>query len=63
MLRDSITDRGWPPLVLSGLAGYMFTADPDELEHYEVAEVREKLTEVRRLLTATVAPARPPWAG
>lgn len=56
MLRDIITDRGWPPRVVSRQDGYMFTADPDELERYEVAKVREKFTEVRRLFIGTVAP-------
>lgn len=56
MLRDIITEMGWPPLVHSRADGYMFTADPDELEQYEVAKVHEKLTEVRRLITATVGP-------
>ncbi|MCC9738342.1 RacP protein [Streptomyces sp. MNU89] len=56
MLKDTIVDNGWPPLVVTRRDGYLFTAAPDELESYEVAKIREKLTEVRRLITATVAP-------
>ncbi|MER5951188.1 RacP protein [Streptomyces sp. NPDC001904] len=57
MLRDLIAERGWPPLVYSRLEGwYIFTADPDELESYEVLWVRGKLTQVRRFITSTLAP-------
>ncbi|MFC6064296.1 hypothetical protein [Streptomyces ochraceiscleroticus] len=31
-------------------------ADSDQLESYEVASAREKLTEVRRFITGTLAP-------
>ncbi|MEV0323062.1 RacP protein [Streptomyces sp. NPDC050658] len=56
MLRDIITQRGWPSLIFSRLDGYVFTADGDELERFEVSRIHELLTEARRLTTATVAP-------
>ncbi|MFJ8827697.1 RacP protein [Streptomyces sp. NPDC102467] len=57
MLRDLITERGWPPLVYDRREGwYIFTADPEDLEVYEVSWVRVKLTEVRRFVTSTLAP-------
>ncbi|MFD6286325.1 RacP protein [Streptomyces sp. NPDC060205] len=56
MLRDLITERGWPPLIYTRHEGYQFTADPVELEIYETARVRVLLTEVRRLVTGTIAP-------
>lgn len=46
--------------VQSGMAmmrdGYQFTADPNELESYETVRVHVLLTEVRRLITGTIAP-------
>ncbi|WP_199813354.1 hypothetical protein [Streptomyces aureocirculatus] len=36
--------------------GYAFSADPNELESYETARVHVLLTEVRRLITGTIAP-------
>ncbi|NIY70790.1 RacP protein [Streptomyces malaysiensis] len=35
---------------------YQSCADPDELQGYEVAVVRGKLTEIRRFITGTIAP-------
>lgn len=60
MLRDLISERGWPPLIYTPHDGYQFTADPVDLEVYETARVRVRvrvlLTEVRRLVTGTIAP-------
>ncbi|MFI0242998.1 RacP protein [Streptomyces sp. NPDC016845] len=56
MLRDIITEMNWPPLIWTRVDGYQFTADSDELERYEVAWLRVKVTEVRRFVTATLAP-------
>lgn len=36
--------------------GYKFCSDPAELQAYEVAIIREKLTEIRRFITGVVAP-------
>lgn len=36
--------------------GYKFCSDPAELQAYEVAIIREKLTEIRRFITSVVAP-------
>jgi len=55
-LRDIITERGWPPLIWTLKDGYQFCADPDQLQAYEVAVIRGKLTEIRRFITGTVAP-------
>ncbi|WP_306459066.1 MULTISPECIES: RacP protein [Streptomyces] len=55
MLRDLITERGWPPLIYTRHDGYQFTADPVALEVYETARVRVLLTEVHRLITGTLA--------
>ncbi|MER5304229.1 RacP protein [Streptomyces lasiicapitis] len=60
MLRDINTEMNWPPLIWTRVDGYQFTVDGDELERYEVAWVRVKVTEVRRFITATPAPERPP---
>ncbi|WP_320775957.1 RacP protein [Streptomyces sp. CRN 30] len=58
MLRDLISERGRPPLIYTRHDGYQFTADPANLEVYETARVRVRvlLTEVRRLVTGTIAP-------
>ncbi|MFI1677353.1 RacP protein [Streptomyces sp. NPDC020607] len=56
MLREIITEMNWPPLIWTRVDGYQFTVDGDELERYEVAWVRVKVTEVRRFITATLAP-------
>ncbi|MFE7076921.1 RacP protein [Streptomyces sp. NPDC057620] len=56
MLRDIIAKKSWPPLVYTRVDGYQFTADGDVLQAYEVGVVREKLTEIRRLITGTVTP-------
>lgn len=56
MMRDIITQKGWPPVIYTRADGYQFTADPDELESYETARVHVLLTEVRRLITGTIAP-------
>lgn len=55
-LRDTIAENGWPPLVRTRVDGYQFTAETSLLEPYERAVIREKLTEIRRLITGTVAP-------
>ncbi|MGY4745644.1 RacP protein [Streptomyces sp. ATMOS53] len=55
-LRDTITERGWPPLIWTRTDGYKFCSDPAELQAYEVAVIREKLTEIRRFITGVVAP-------
>ncbi|MFE2038786.1 RacP protein [Streptomyces scopuliridis] len=55
-LRDTITERGWPPLIRTRPDGCTFCADPAELHAYEGAVIRGKLTEIRRFITGTVAP-------
>jgi hypothetical protein len=40
----------------TGTDDYKFCADPAELQAYAVAVIRGKLTEIRRFVTATVAP-------
>ncbi|MGW5123559.1 RacP protein [Streptomyces sp. NPDC004069] len=55
-LRDIIAERGWPPLIWTRPDGYKFCSDPAELQAYEVAVIREKLTEIRRFITGVVAP-------
>lgn len=59
-LRDTITERGWPPLIWTRKDGYRFCADPAELQAYEGAVIRGKLTEIRRFITGTVAPHTAP---
>lgn len=56
MMRDTITKKGWPPVIYTRADGYQFTADPNELEIYETARVHVLLTEVRRLITGAIAP-------
>jgi hypothetical protein len=56
MLRDTISKKGWPPLIYTRADGYQFTVDGGVLQAYEVAVIREKLTEIRRLITGTVTP-------
>ncbi len=53
-LRDIIAERSWPPLIWTKKDGYRFCTDTDELQAYELAIVREKLTEIRRFITAVV---------
>ncbi|MEU9117793.1 RacP protein [Streptomyces sp. NPDC048483] len=55
-LRDVIAEQGWPPLIWTRADGYKFCSDPAELQAYEVAVIREKLTEIRRFITGVVAP-------
>ncbi|MER7195772.1 RacP protein [Streptomyces flaveolus] len=55
-LRDTIAERGWPPLIWTRPDGYKFCSDAAELQAYEVAIIREKLTEIRRFITGVVAP-------
>ncbi|MFH9354935.1 RacP protein [Kitasatospora sp. NPDC017646] len=55
-LRDIIAERNWPPLIWSGAGGYKFYSDPVELQVYEVAVIREKLTEIRRFIAGVLAP-------
>jgi hypothetical protein len=52
----TIAERGWPPLIWTRPDGYKFCADPAELQAYEIAVIRGKLTEIRRFITGTVAP-------
>ncbi|MFF0515533.1 RacP protein [Streptomyces sp. NPDC004250] len=57
MLRDQIAQQGWPSLVYSRRdKWYIVTADPDELESYEVMWVRARLTQVRRFINGTLIP-------
>jgi hypothetical protein len=55
-LRDTIAEREWPPLIWTRADGYSFTGDKTELEEYERAVIREKLTQIRRLVSGTIAP-------
>ncbi|MEU8927336.1 RacP protein [Kitasatospora sp. NPDC048545] len=55
-LRDVIAEQGLPPLIWTRTDGYRFCSDPPELEAYELAVVREKVTEIRRFVTGVVAP-------
>lgn len=55
-LRDTIAEQGWPPLIWTRPDGYRSCSDPAELQAYEVAVIREKLSEIRRFITAVVAP-------
>ncbi|WP_231976204.1 tyrosine-type recombinase/integrase [Streptomyces sp. 3214.6] len=55
-LRDIIAERGWPPLIWTKKDGYRFCTDTAELQAYELSIVREKLTEIRRFITAVVGP-------
>ncbi|MFG3223938.1 RacP protein [Kitasatospora sp. NPDC048194] len=55
-LRDTIAERGWPPLIWTRADGYRFCSDPVELQAYEAAVIRERLTEFRRFITGVVAP-------
>ncbi|WP_043478253.1 hypothetical protein [Kitasatospora sp. MBT66] len=55
-LRDIIAERGWPPLIWLRADGYLFCSDTTQLQLYEVAVMREKLTEIRRFITGVVAP-------
>ncbi|MFI1177288.1 RacP protein [Streptomyces melanogenes] len=55
MMRGIITKKGWPLVIYTRADGYQFTADPNELENYEMARVHVLLTEVRRPITGTIA--------
>ncbi|MET7293084.1 DUF6192 family protein [Streptomyces griseoloalbus] len=55
-LRDIISERGWPPLIWTKQDGYRFCTDIAELQANELSIVREKLTEIRRFITAVVGP-------
>lgn len=55
-LRDIITERGWPPLIWTRTDGYQFSSDPTQLQAYQIAIIREKLTSIRRFITGVVAP-------
>ncbi|MDW6066362.1 RacP protein [Streptomyces sp. FXJ1.4098] len=55
-LRDIIAERGWPPLTWTRPDGYKVCSDPAEAQAYQVAIIREKLTEIRRFITGVVAP-------
>lgn len=44
MMRDTITKKGWPPVIYTRADGYQFTTDPDDLEAYETARVHVLLT-------------------
>ncbi|WP_052869766.1 hypothetical protein [Streptomyces niger] len=57
MLRDQIAEAGRPPLVYSRRdKWYLFTADPNELESYEIFWVRVKLVQARRFINSTIIP-------
>ncbi|EMF01162.1 RacP protein [Streptomyces mobaraensis NBRC 13819 = DSM 40847] len=56
VLRDMIAENGWPPLIWTRADGYKFAAQSGELEAYERSVISEKLTEIRRLISGTVAP-------
>ncbi|WP_346137599.1 hypothetical protein [Streptomyces coeruleofuscus] len=53
---DTITERGWPPLIWTRADRYRFCTDPAQVEQYMRSAVREKPGEIRRLMTGTVAP-------
>ncbi|MES4892301.1 RacP protein [Streptomyces sp. NPDC096012] len=55
-LRDIISERGWPPPILTKKDGHRFCTEPAELQAYELGIVREELTEIRRFITAIVGP-------
>ncbi|MFJ9654316.1 RacP protein [Streptomyces microflavus] len=55
-LRDIIAKQGWPPLIWTRTDGYKFCSDTTELQAYEVAVIRAKLTEIRRFITGVVIP-------
>ncbi|MFJ8644348.1 RacP protein [Streptomyces sp. NPDC093610] len=55
-LRDIIAEQGWPPLIWTRADGYKFCSDTSELQAYEVAVIRGKLTEIRRFITGVVIP-------
>ncbi|GAA0270797.1 RacP protein [Streptomyces polychromogenes] len=55
-LRDIIAEQNWPPLIWTKADGYKFCSDPTELQAYEIAVIRAKLTEIRRFITGVVAP-------
>lgn len=55
-LRDQIAEKGWPPLIWTRADGYQLDAERAALEKYERAVIKEKLTEIRRFATGTVAP-------
>ncbi len=55
-LRDIAAAEGLPPLIWTHTDGYQFCGDPLELEAYERALFRRKLTEIGRLITGTIAP-------
>lgn len=55
-LRDIITERDWPPIIWTRADGYRFGAPSEEVEQYIRSVVKEKLREIRRLITGTVAP-------
>jgi hypothetical protein len=54
--RPALLGSAWPPLIWTLKDGYQFCADPEQLQAYEVAVIRGKLTEIRRFITGTVAP-------
>jgi hypothetical protein len=55
-LRDVAAMEGLPPLIWTPSGGYQFCGDTAELEAYERALFRRKLTEIGRLITGTIAP-------
>ncbi len=54
-LSDIIAERGWPPLIWTKRDGYRFCTAAAELQASELSIVREKLTEIRRFITAVVS--------
>lgn len=55
-LKDEAASKGWPPLIWNRADGYQLGAERAALEAYERQTVGEKLTQVRRFITGTVAP-------
>jgi hypothetical protein len=55
-LRDLCAERGWPPLLYTRETGYHFSASEVELEAWELAWISGQLTQLRRMVTGTLAP-------
>lgn len=55
-LKDEAASKGWPPLIWTRAYGYQLGAERAALEVYERQVVSEKLTQLRRFITGTVAP-------
>lgn len=55
-LKDEAASKGWPPLIWTRAYGYQLGAERAALEVCERQVVSEKLTQLRRFITGTVAP-------